>query len=372
MAISVNPATKVISIPKADLTLLQSSPTEIRELNLNSFRLWLRDWEDSEAGISMLPTHNHNTEVTVGGLTLARVIEMINGYTVTFENGAYAVNLTGANSNVGDVVNVNNVSVRANNSAGLINVRAMEYPSYMTGIAVDVVHGVAGAIYPTGTHAQPSNNIADAKVIALVRGVETFIIHGSLTLDTGDDVSGYTLKGENAITTLLTINPGANVAQCQFEDMIVSNSTLDGTSYLKHVFVSNTAGLEGYLESCMLSGALSLTGTANTYFVDCKSGCVGLGTADLPVLNMAGSGRHVAFRNYAGPIKITNSTDPGNTICLDIASGATITLDASCTAGTVYVRGIANIVNNSTMTVSTSAQLDQVSVGSAVWAKTLP
>lgn len=366
MAISVDPATKVISIPKADLTLLQSSPTEIRELNLNSFRLWLRDWEDSEAGISMLPTHNHNTEVTVGGLTLARVIEMINGYTVTFENGAYAVNLTGANSNVGDVVNVNNVSVRANNSAGLINVRAMEFPAYMKGVVLDVTHGVSGAIYPTGTQGQPSNNIADALVIAQVRGVGTFIIHGSLSLDTGDNLSGYTLKGENAITTLLTINPGAVVTNCQFEDMIISGSTLDGFAYMKHCLVSNVAGLEGYLEGCMLSSALSLTGTQNTYFVDCKSGCVGLGTADLPVLSMAGSGRHVAFRNYAGPIKITNSTDPTNTICLDIASGATITLDSSCTAGTVFVRGIANIVNNSTMTVSTAAQLDQASIGNAV------
>lgn len=32
------------------------------------------------------------------------------------------------------------------------------------------------------------------------------------------------------------------------------------------------------------------------------------------------------------------------------------------------MRGIANIVNNSTMTVSAAAQLDQVSIGSAVWA----
>ena len=119
MAISINWPTKVINIPKADMTLVQSDPFEIRELNINTFRLTLKNLEDDEAGMPFLRTHNHNTAVSVGGVTLARVVEIINGYTVTFENGTYAVNLVAANSNVGDVVNLNSVSVRAANIAGL-------------------------------------------------------------------------------------------------------------------------------------------------------------------------------------------------------------------------------------------------------------
>lgn len=119
MAISINWPTKVINVPKADMTLVQSTPFEIRELNLNTFRLTLKNLEDDEKGMPFLRTHNHNTAVSVGGVTLARVVEIINGYTVTFENGTYAVNLVGANSNIGDVVNLNTVSVRAANSAGL-------------------------------------------------------------------------------------------------------------------------------------------------------------------------------------------------------------------------------------------------------------
>ena len=92
----------------------------IYELNINTFRLKLKDLEDDEAGMPFLMTHRHNTEVTVAGITLPRVVEMINGYTVTFEDGQYAVNLVGANSNVADVVNVNQVSIRPQNSAGLI------------------------------------------------------------------------------------------------------------------------------------------------------------------------------------------------------------------------------------------------------------
>jgi len=101
------------------MILIQSNP-EIRELDLDTFRLALRNLEDSEEGVPFLHTHNHNTAVTVGGVTLARVIEITNGYTMTFEDGQYAVNLVGANSNVPDVTNVNQVSVRSANSAGLI------------------------------------------------------------------------------------------------------------------------------------------------------------------------------------------------------------------------------------------------------------
>lgn len=121
MTLSINWVTKVIYVPKADMTLIQSSPIEIRELDLDVFRLALKDLEDSEEGMAFPDTHRHNTEVSVGGITLARTIEIINGYTVTFEDGQYAVNLVGANSNVGDVVNFNLVSVRSFNSAGLVH-----------------------------------------------------------------------------------------------------------------------------------------------------------------------------------------------------------------------------------------------------------
>lgn len=123
MAISINWATKVISIPKADMTLTQASP-EIRSLDVDWFRLQLKDIEDNVEGQPFTDTHTHNTEVTLGGLTLARVVEIIDPYTITFEDGQYAVNLVGANNNIADKTNVNQVSVRSNNSAGMVTVNS--------------------------------------------------------------------------------------------------------------------------------------------------------------------------------------------------------------------------------------------------------
>ena len=71
--ISVNYNTKVIFIPKSDLTLIQSSPTEILEMDLNWFRMQLKSWEDDPPGMVMPTTHNHVAPISVGGVTLARV-----------------------------------------------------------------------------------------------------------------------------------------------------------------------------------------------------------------------------------------------------------------------------------------------------------
>lgn len=121
MALSLNPATKVISIPKADLTLVTGT---LYELDTNQFRLDVGALLDDEDYVWMPYAFSHNTEVTVAGTTFARIIEFINGYSIEFEDGQYSVRLAGSNNNIFDVENgilvQNQVQVIAQNSAGLI------------------------------------------------------------------------------------------------------------------------------------------------------------------------------------------------------------------------------------------------------------
>ena len=77
MAITIDYTTRIISVEKVDMTLVQSTPFEIYELDINDFRLTLKDIEDNVGGVPFVDTHNHNTIVTVGGVTLARVVEII-------------------------------------------------------------------------------------------------------------------------------------------------------------------------------------------------------------------------------------------------------------------------------------------------------
>ena len=117
MSLAINWATKVISVPQLYLAPKGGS---VYELDVDVFRKDLKSIEDSEVGMIFPDTHRHNAEVAIGGVTYARTVEVINGYTVTFEDGQYIINLVGANNNLLDVANLNQVSIRPSNAAGLI------------------------------------------------------------------------------------------------------------------------------------------------------------------------------------------------------------------------------------------------------------
>lgn len=118
MAISINWGTKVITIPQADLTFVSGT---LYELDVNQFRLDLKALEDDEEGIWAPDTHIHNPDVTIAGTTFPDQVIIINGYTVTFEDGQYAVRLINVNNNLFDegIINRNQVSIIPTNSAGL-------------------------------------------------------------------------------------------------------------------------------------------------------------------------------------------------------------------------------------------------------------
>lgn len=124
MAISINPMTFVITIPKADTTYDSTNGLtgyEVRTYDEYDFMRELGEYTDNSAnGITLLKTHTHETESTIAGVTYARKFQVLAPYTITFEDGAYQVLLNGGtNNNIIDVLNPNNVSIIPANSAGL-------------------------------------------------------------------------------------------------------------------------------------------------------------------------------------------------------------------------------------------------------------
>jgi hypothetical protein len=125
MALTIDPATKVITVPKADLTLVTGT---LYSIDTDAFRKDVMNLLSSEPYMWMPDAFVHNTEVTVAGTTFARTLEFINGYSVEFDDtsgtDAYSVRLEGSNNNIFDVENgilvQNLVQVIPTNSAGLI------------------------------------------------------------------------------------------------------------------------------------------------------------------------------------------------------------------------------------------------------------
>lgn len=161
MALSLDPATRVISVPQADLTFVSGT---LYTLDSNQFRKNVMALLASEPYAWMPDAFIHNTEVTVAGITYARTIEFINGYSVTFENtgSAYSVRIEGSNNNIFDVENgILNptplVTVISTNSAGLQTIVSGSGLSPGEQTQLDEIHKLLGlnssvtiTITPTG------------------------------------------------------------------------------------------------------------------------------------------------------------------------------------------------------------------------------
>ena len=362
MAITVNPMTWVISVPRADLTLIQSSP-EIRELNLNDFRLELKALEDNQSyNICMLKTHRHNTEVTLSGLTYARIIEILEPYTVEFEDGQYQVNCTGANHNLGDVKVPNQVSLIINNAAGLISNAQIEYGSFNGGVTIDETNGVPGTTFPTGTAQRPVGNWDDALLIASVRGFTTFFVRGNSTVNGSNNFNNMEIIGESPNKTILTIDDLSDTTGLELKNATITG-TLDGDNFIEDCTIEDLTYFNGSVEHCGLIGEITLGGSAdvaiiNSYTVD---------QDDPPVIDMGGTGCSLAMPNYSGLLSLKNLSDSDQEIGVGFNAGFAV-LESTITAGTVIISGIGGITDNSggTAAVDTSTLVSNTSIASAV------
>ena len=123
MPITVDSVTHVITVPQSYLTPVSAG---LFLLDTNQFRLDLGLWASGVDGRSEPFPYDHNTEYTVAGVTYARKVELINGYSWELENTGtyYSVTLSGSNNNLFDVANGifipnGNVGLIPNNAAGL-------------------------------------------------------------------------------------------------------------------------------------------------------------------------------------------------------------------------------------------------------------
>ena len=340
MAISINWPTGVIFVPRADMTLIQSVPSEIRQLDLNSFRLTLKDLEDSDEGMPFPKTHNHNTEVLLSGIVYARIISILPPYSIEFEDGQYAVNCVGANHNIADVKIVNQVSLIVNNAAGLISNGAIEYSSFQGEITVSLSSPYFGTTFPTGTLQAPVNNFTDAILIGDFRGLSEYFILGNATLDNGQNFIEHQFRGQSVNLSTITVADDAQVTNCEFYNCTLTG-ILDGGSLVRDAIIEDLNYVNGLILRCMLNpGTIVLGGGGVAHFIDCYSGVPGVGT---PVIDCGGSGQALTLRSYNGGIKLINKTGV-DFVSIDLNSGQVI-LDNTVTNGTVVVRGIGKLID---------------------------
>ncbi len=360
MAYQVNYTTGVIYIPQSDLIYLEPGKYK---LDLNTFRKKCRDLEDDFVGGLSYPVMvEYNTAVDTGDVILARVVLLINGYTVTFEDGQYAVLFDGANTNVHNFTNVNQVSIRPNNSTGLQDLSTLLAMAYMDRVVVDVVSGQAGVGSPIGTLGTPSGNVPDAMQIAQSNGITKLLTIRNLTIGSGDNVEGIIISGIDAGMTSLTIEDAAECNETQFANLYITG-ILDGDSTIDDCIVGDLTYFNGVISHSAMAGEVILEGGANAHLHNCS-----MHDYSVPAtLNMGGAGQDLVATEWTGLLTITNMTGANDTVGVGMLAGM-IVIDSSCTAGLIQISGIGEVIDNSTGTcvVDTSKLINSRLIADAV------
>lgn len=255
------------------------------------------------------------------------------------------------------------VILTTSSSATIQELSEIQFLSFQNVVTVDEINGSAGTTYPLGIPTNPVNNFADALTIADVYGFNKFQIIGDATVDIGPDFMGKEFIGENTTKTMLTIPAGATVDDCVYRDAALSG-TLDGDSRAVECEIASLDMVHGILDRCILaSGTTTLGGSMDGTFIDCVSKT---GIATPPIIDMGGSGQDLYVRGFRGELEVRNLTGANEAqIGLD---GAELELDSTMTAGSVVVRGVGQVTDNTGMGTTVDDQtVGNENTAEAIW-----
>lgn len=231
------------------------------------------------------------------------------------------------------------VVTTASSSATIQEQADIQYASFGGAVHLNLSSSYSGSTFPVGTPRQPVNNFADAIAIANERGFTEFNIIGNAAIDSGLNYNGINFVGESQTKSTLIIDPAASVLNCEFNDASISG-TLDGGSHIKNCLITNLNYVDGFIEDCVLAGTIVLGGDA--HILNCWSGIPGASTPIIDFNNVAAA---LSLRNYNGGITLKNKTMDGY-VSIDCNSGQII-LDSTVTAGSILIRGIGKLTDNS-------------------------
>ena len=226
----------------------------------------------------------------------------------------------------------------------LINPEGVQFSEFIDGrVYIDENELTSGTFFPHGTVRLPCNNDADAKTVYQANNIRKVEIESGVTLTVDhDDIKFF---GRSPRTTTLTVGSGVSTNNCEFQNMLLTG-TLTGNTYITQVALKDVTGLIGHFEQCVLrEGTNTLGGAGIGMFNKCVAVSAPNPGTDIPILDCAGSGQGVAFREFCGEIKIINKTGP-EPMSLAL-NGARVELDTTVTGGNIRVFGVGELIDNS-------------------------
>lgn len=348
MALSCHWPTKIITIPKTDLNFVSMGRYN---LTVEKWFQLLRELQGTVEGMAETVTGAlySNTPPTS---STPRIVEVINGWKVQFENDQYSMEFIDGNTNIRDVEIKNLVSVGTNNTTGFINPIFLEHGTFNGAVHWDSTSPLElepgqnqakdGDGNQYGTPAAPLRKLADVMTVAMYRGFNTINVIGDGVIDSGGDYSNMIFVGESHEKSCLTVSEESNVDRCEFYSAKVEG-TLDAKALLRDCMIEDLNYVNGEIKECLLKppGVMVLGGFEQAVLVRCVTECTGEGE---PYTIAMGAGQPMAIRDFHGKIRLRNKNGTENSSA--VMSGGTIVLDmATMTDGVLSVAGVCDILD---------------------------
>lgn len=219
--------------------------------------------------------------------------------------------------------------------------RTEENAFQLGAVWIDTDSSIAGTTYPNGTLNWPVNNFADAYIIAGVFSLRVFQVKGGITVGASYDMTGKVFV-EGGGEATITFTPGCITADTVLKGHIHVIGTLNGHTHLEGVHLrTGVTGFEGLVMNALIDSGIYYP--ASTGRVDLNT-LYSIGATPV-IFDFSGSTSILTVVNYSGDLTIRNKTGP-EAFRINMRSGI-LTVESSCTAGSIEVYGFGHVVDNS-------------------------
>ena len=225
---------------------------------------------------------------------------------------------------------------------------AVEYANQTVGysggrIFIDTNNGTAGTTsFVNGTADNPVDTLADAVTIATALGIFNFSVAAGSSLTLAADSTNYDFFGNNWTLAF----GGQTITGAKIAGATISGTYVGTTAILEDCIINTITGPGITMRRCFFNEVdITNNGTGDWYLNDCRSRVAGTGSPTFDFGAGVGS-TNVNLRAYSGGLQIENMGDSGTDRMSAEGFGA-ITLNANCDGGTLALRGIWDLTDNS-------------------------
>lgn len=231
-------------------------------------------------------------------------------------------------------------------------------------VIVDTVNGTAGTTFPTGTRAQPSDNLTDALAICATRNLIRIRIRSDLIITAGHNVDNISITSHGIMGIDVVLQAGCSAKSSFFQNLNLSGTITAGdVLFIQDCSIGTLANFCGIMRACTLGEGCEISLYSWANIIECF--CGGEPTNE-PEINLGTAG--LVMPCYCGNIKFTGKTGGPRTMA-SFTSGK-VSIASSCVAGIIEILGTGELEKDESgagCTVDVDAALTNEFIADHVW-----